>query len=75
MSRYKTKIDYTEIDSVYKLSKNDTTESVRLLENEYLYGIEDVYWAKEKDSTIFYSDDNIYETEMEDATHIIFFIK
>lgn len=56
---------------------------IKLLEKEeervldiFLNNSEDnVHWAKEINGDIFYSRDEIYNTEQQDATHLVIFMK
>jgi len=69
--KYNQSVD--EDDFVIKLSDTDDTISVR---KEYWYHSDDsCYWAREIDGQIYYSDDEVFSTIKEDATHIIIFMK
>ena len=58
---------------VANISEKDDTHLVRV---EYYYHSEDgCYWAKNIDGQVFYSDDDVFSTEKEDATHIVVFLK
>ena len=61
-------------DEVYEIDGALTTEQFR---EEYYY-LEDnpTYWAKlDINGHIYYSNEDIFETEKEDATHIVVSIK
>lgn len=60
-------------DDVICLSEKDDTDLVR---TEYYYHSDDgCYWAKNIDGQVHYSDDDVFSTEKEDATHIVVFLK
>ena len=59
-------------DYVIKLYEK---EEERLLD-VFLHNPENnIYWAKEINGEIFYSIDEIYNTEQQDATHLVIFMK
>ena len=72
--KYKVLTDGSDLeDYVIKLYRDDTREQI--LDN-FLHDSEDsVYWAKEINGNIFYSIDQIYDTEQQDATHLVIFMK
>lgn len=60
-------------DYVIKIHEGEAKEQI--LDN-FLHDSEDsVYWAKEIYGNIFYSIDQIYDTEQQDATHLVIFMK
>ena len=71
--KYKVITDGSEFeDYVIKLREKETK---RVLDT-FLHDSENsVYWAKEIDGNIFYSIDQIYDTEQQDATHLAVFMK
>lgn len=71
--KYKVITDGSDLeDYVIKLREKETE---RVLDT-FLHDSENsVYWAKEIDGNIFYSIDQIYDTEQQDATHLAVFMK
>ena len=72
--KYKAITDGSEFeDYVIKLLEKEEEERVLDI---FLHSSEDnVYWAKEFNGDIFYSVDEIYNTEQQDATHLVIFMK
>lgn len=72
--KYKAITDGSDFeDYVIKLNNIDTKEQVK----EYLnaYYDDSIYWAKEINGNIFYSKDEVYNTEQQDATNLVIFMK
>lgn len=68
--KYKAITDGSEFeDYVIKLNNIDTKEYLNV------YYDDSVCWAKEINGDIFYSVDEIYNTERQDATHLVIFMK
>lgn len=60
-------------DDIIGISEKDDTQLVR---TEYYYHSDDgCYWAKNIEGQVYYSDDDVFSTEKEDATHIVVFLK
>lgn len=75
MRKYKFKAitDGSEFeDYVIKLYEK---EEKRLLDVFLHNPDNDIYWAKEINGEIFYSIDEIFNTERQDATHLVIFMK
>lgn len=72
--KYKAITDGSEFeDYTIKLHEEETREQI--LDNFFCHSEDDVCWAKEINGEIFYSKDEIYNTEKQDATHLVIFIK
>lgn len=71
--KYKAITDGSDFeDYVIKLYEK---KEKRLLD-VFLHNTEsNIYWAKEINGDIFYSRDEIYNTERQDATHLVIFMK
>lgn len=71
--KYKAITDGSEFED-YTIKLREKEEE-RVLDI-FLHNSEDnVYWAKEINGDIFYSVDEIYDTERQDATHLVIFMK
>lgn len=71
--KYKAITDGSEFeDYVIKLLEK---EEERVLDIFLNNSEDNVYWAKEINGDIFYSVDEIYDTERQDATHLVIFMK
>jgi hypothetical protein len=74
MRLYKEKITPSnEFAFSVSLDKNETTEEVRL--RMKIYSDDDCYWAKKTEKGLFQSYDELFNTEKEDATHLIIYLK
>lgn len=71
MREYKEHAD--EEDVVITLEENDTTQSIR--EENYYFNDNACYWAKLTSEGVYYSRDDIFETDRLDATHLVAFLK
>lgn len=73
MRQYTINIIIEDEDDVITLADNDSTKDIR---KKYYYHWDDrCYWAKKIDGEIKYSRDDVFNTERQDATHIVAFIK
>lgn len=72
--KYKAITDGSEFED-YVIKLYEKEEKGRLLD-VFLHNPENnIYWAKEINGDIFYSRDEIYNTERQDATHLVIFMK
>lgn len=56
-----------------EVTDKDITIDIR---TEYYYHTDDnCYWAKEINSKIYHSNDDVFTTNKEDATHIVVYLK
>ena len=60
-------------DYIIKLHEKETKEFI--LENYNLHSEDSVYWGKEINGFIYYSRDEIFNTEKLDSTHLVIFLK
>jgi hypothetical protein len=60
-------------DYFVKIDVKSTTDTLR---EEYRhYADDDIHWGKIINEELFYSDDELFNTEKEDATHLVIFLK
>lgn len=70
---YSSKLDTEDLLCAVSLHHSDDTDTVR---TDYYYHSDDTcVWAKDTEDGIYCSDDDIFHTEREDATHIVAFLK
>lgn len=60
-------------DFIINVKLEGSTNEIR--EIYYYHSDDSCYWTMEKEDGIYYSDDDVFNTEKEDATHIVIFMK
>lgn len=60
-------------DYIIKLHEKETRDSI--LDNYNIHSEDSVCWGKEMEGFIYYSMDEIFNTEKLDATHLVIFMK
>ena len=72
--KYKAITDGSEFED-YTIELHESETKEQILEH-FKYNSEDcVYWAKKINKEIFYSKDEIFNTEKLDSTHLVIFMK
>ncbi len=73
MRNYNIKINNKKDGFIVKLSSSDTTIIIR---NDYYMHFDDYcYWCKIIDGDLYRSNDNIFDTQKQDSSHLIIYLK
>lgn len=71
--QYLTKADPEFDEIIIELAPDQTAAELR--EELYYHWDDSCYWAKETELGIFYSRDELFSSEREQATHLVIFMK